>query len=122
MEKIRTGWKLPPLLLPVALFGANVSGKRNFFTIVWFTMLQDDPPLVGAGMSKSHFTRRGIDENRTFSINIPSSSMTDVVDYCGLHSGSSVDKSNLFEVFYGKLETAPLVAECPLNMECRLQD
>ena len=120
MEKIRTGWKLPPLSLPVALLGATVSGKPNFFTIVWFNMLQDNPPLIGAGITKTHYTRLGVKENKTFSINIPSSHMAEVVDYCGLHSGSDVDKSRLFDVFYGELKTAPMVMECAINIECVL--
>lgn len=120
MEKIKTGWKLPPMPLPVALLGATVSGKPNFFTIVWFNMLQGDPPLLGAAMSKTRYTKGGIKENKTFSINIPSSHMAEVVDYCGLHSGSKVDKSHLFDVFYGELETAPMVNECALNIECKL--
>lgn len=122
MGKIRTGWKLPPLSLPVALLGATVSGKPNFFTIVWFNMLQDNPPLIGAGMSKTHYTRQGIKDNKTFSINIPSSHMAEIVDYCGLYSGSKVDKSCLFDIFYGELETAPMVKECALNIECILVD
>jgi len=122
MEKIKTGWKLPPLILPVALLGANVSGKPNFFTVAWFNMLQADPPLLCASMGMTHYTRKGIDENRTFSINIPSSHMAGIVDYCGLYSGAEVDKSRLFEVFYGGLRTAPMAAECVLNIECRLMD
>jgi flavin reductase (DIM6/NTAB) family NADH-FMN oxidoreductase RutF len=122
MAKTRTGWKLPPLCLPVALLGANVHGRPNFFTIVWFSMLQDDPPLIGAAMGKTHYTMRGIKENRTFSINIPSSHMAEIVDYCGLYSGSTVDKSSLFDVFYGELETAPMARECALNIECKFVD
>ena len=122
MKKIKTGWKLPPLTLPVALMGATISGKPNFFTIVWFNMLQDNPPLIVAGMSKTHYTRRGIIDNKTFSFNIPSSHMAEIVDYCGLYSGSKVDKSCLFDVFYGVLATAPMVKECALNIECRLVD
>lgn len=41
-------------------------------------------------------------------------------DYCGLVSGKKTDKSDMFEVFYGELETAPMVKECTLNLECRL--
>lgn len=122
MEKLKTKWKLPPIPLPVALLGATVSGKSNFFTIVWFNMLHDDPPLIGAAMSKSHYTMKGIKENNTFSMNIPSSNMAEIVDYCGLYSGSQVDKSLLFDVFYGELGTAPMVKECALNIECRLVD
>jgi flavin reductase (DIM6/NTAB) family NADH-FMN oxidoreductase RutF len=31
-----------------------------------------------------------------------------------------VDKSKVFEVFYGTLKTAPMIRECPVTMECRL--
>jgi flavin reductase (DIM6/NTAB) family NADH-FMN oxidoreductase RutF len=43
-----------------------------------------------------------------------------VTDYCGLVTGRSWDKADLFHVFYGKLERAPLLRECPLNLECSL--
>lgn len=122
MGKIRTGWKLPPLSLPVALLGATVSGKPNFFTIVWFNMLEDNPPLIGASMSKRRYTGKGIKENKTFSINIPPAHMAEIVDYCGLYSGSKVDKTSLFDVFYGELKTAPMVKECVLNLECKFVD
>jgi flavin reductase (DIM6/NTAB) family NADH-FMN oxidoreductase RutF len=84
--------------------------------------MQDNPPLIGAGMSKTHYTRQGIIDNKTFSINIPSSPMAEIVDYCGFYSGSKVDKSCLFDVFYGELDTAPMVRECALNIECWLVD
>ena len=31
-----------------------------------------------------------------------------------------MDKSDLFDSFYGKLETAPMIRECPFSAECRL--
>lgn len=37
-------------------------------------------------------------------------------------SGRDADKSGLFEVFYGELETAPMIRECPLCLECKLID
>ncbi len=71
-------------------------------------------------MHKSHYTNIGIRENRTFSINLPSVKMVKETDYCGIFSGKKVDKTKLFDTFYGKLETAPMIKECPLNMECQL--
>jgi flavin reductase (DIM6/NTAB) family NADH-FMN oxidoreductase RutF len=41
-------------------------------------------------------------------------------DYCGLVSGKNADKSVMFENFYGVLKTAPMIKNCPVNMECRL--
>jgi flavin reductase (DIM6/NTAB) family NADH-FMN oxidoreductase RutF len=30
------------------------------------------------------------------------------------------DKSRIFDLFYGELKTAPMIKDCPLNMECKL--
>jgi len=46
--------------------------------------------------------------------------MVKETDYCGLVSGKRVDKAALFKTFYGKLKTAPMIEECPINMECKL--
>jgi flavin reductase (DIM6/NTAB) family NADH-FMN oxidoreductase RutF len=46
--------------------------------------------------------------------------MVEAVDYCGIVSGKKVDKSGLFEVFYGALATAPMILKCPLCLECKL--
>jgi flavin reductase (DIM6/NTAB) family NADH-FMN oxidoreductase RutF len=37
-----------------------------------------------------------------------------------MYSGSKVDKSEVFDVFYGELKTALMISECPVNVECRL--
>jgi flavin reductase (DIM6/NTAB) family NADH-FMN oxidoreductase RutF len=71
-------------------------------------------------MSKSHYTNQGIKENGTFSVNMPSSKLMKETDYCGLVSGKKEDKAKLFKVFYGTLKTAPMIEECPINMECEL--
>ncbi|GAH34868.1 unnamed protein product, partial [marine sediment metagenome] len=36
--------------------------------------------------------------------------------------GADVDKVKVcrFKVFYGHLETAPLIEQCPVNLECRV--
>ena len=122
MKKIKLGKALPILPLPVCLLGATVNNKPNFNTIVWFNMIHDDPPLFSIAMSKKHYTNTGIKENKAFSINIPTSDMVIVTDYCGLNSGSKVDKAKEFELFYGELKTAPMIKECTVNIECKLID
>jgi len=43
-------------------------------------------------------------------------------DYCGLITGSEVNKVDVcrFKVFYGKLGSAPLIEQCPINLECKV--
>lgn len=43
-------------------------------------------------------------------------------DYVGIFSGSKVDKSLVFESFYGELKTAPMIKKAPLSMECEVVD
>lgn len=106
--------------MPVCLVGANVEGKPNFEAIAWFSLVDYQPQLISISSEKSHYTNKGIHENKTFSVNIPSVKMAAVTDFCGLHSGSKVDKSKAFKVFYGELKTAPMIKECPVNLECKL--
>lgn len=106
--------------MPVTLLGTNVKRRANFMALGWVTRVNANPPLVGCGVGKHHYTPQGIRENGTFSINFPSADMIASTDYCGIVSGKQVDKSTLFDVFYGELGTAPLIRECPLSMECRL--
>jgi flavin reductase (DIM6/NTAB) family NADH-FMN oxidoreductase RutF len=102
------------------LVGANVSEKPNFLTIAWGGIMGMN--MVYIASNKSHYTNRGIRENKTFSINIPSTDIVNETDYCGLHSGIKADKSKVFKNFYGKLGNAPMITECPVNMECELAE
>ena len=116
--KISLGAKNCLYPLPTTIVGANVNGRPNYITIAHIGIM--DMGTISLGMGKVHFTNAGIKENGTFSVNIPSVEMVKITDYCGLVSGKSVDKAGLFSNFYGKLETAPMINECAINMECKL--
>ncbi len=120
MSKVNVGTNTSIYPLPVTLVGAVVAGRANFLAVGWVSRVNWTPPLLAVGLNKAHFTPKGIRENQTFSVNFPGADLMEKVDYCGLVSGHKVDKSGLFRVFYGELETAPLIEECPLVMECRL--
>jgi flavin reductase (DIM6/NTAB) family NADH-FMN oxidoreductase RutF len=106
--------------VPIVLVGANVTNQANFETIGDVGLMGIKPPIVYISSGVDHFTNQGILENGTFSINFPSTGMLALVDYCGQVSGKEVDKGALFEVFYGELGNAPLIQECPVNLECRV--
>ena len=116
--KISLGAKNCLYPLPTTIVGANINGQPNYITIAHVGIM--DLVSISLGMNKVHYTNSGIKENKTFSVNIPSVAMVKETDYCGLVSGKSVDKAGLFNSFYGKLETAPMIKECPINMECKL--
>jgi flavin reductase (DIM6/NTAB) family NADH-FMN oxidoreductase RutF len=120
MEKITLGPMPYMSVMPTLLVGANVNGKPNYMVAAWATVACMAPPMVCVAINKVRFTAKGIEENKTFSLNIPSETLVVETDHCGLVSGSQEDKSVVFRSFYGKLKTAPLVEECPVNLECTL--
>jgi flavin reductase (DIM6/NTAB) family NADH-FMN oxidoreductase RutF len=105
--------------MPVVLVGSIVNEKPNFMTVGWVSRVNYQPPMIGISLGP-HLTNQGILENQAFSINIPDLSLMEKTDYCGLFSGKKVDKSQIFDVFYGSLTKAPLIGECPVSMACRL--
>jgi len=106
--------------MPAVLVGALVNEKPNFMTAAWCGIVASRPPAISVGVRTERYTLKGISAQRTFSINIPSAGIVEKVDYCGIYSGHKVDKSQIFSVEYGKLKTAPLIQECPINLECRV--
>ena len=106
--------------MPTTIVGANVNNKANFLAIAYCGIVQHNPPMISVAIGKQHYTNQGIKKNKTFSVNIPSEEMVKVTDYVGIKSGKTIDKAQLFELFYGELETAPMIKEAPLNLECKL--
>ena len=120
MSKINVGTNISAYPMPVTLLGTKINNKVNFMTLAWITRVNGNPPLFGVGINKVHHTNEGITENKTFSINFPSEEMMAETDYCGLVSGKRKDKSEVFDVFYGELENAPMIKDCSVNIECEL--
>jgi len=102
------------------LIGALVNGKPNFMTAVYGGLANAKPPMLSVGIVRSRYTWSAIKIGAAFSVNIPSAAQAREVDFCGMESGSKTNKVERcgFTVFYGDLKTAPLIEQCPVNLEC----
>ena len=106
---------------PTTLVGATVDGSPNFITVAHIGIMnRATPQYLSVSIAKAHYTGAGIKENLTFSVCLPSRELVVETDYCGITTGKTTDKASLFEVFYGELKTAPMIAQCPVCMECKL--
>ena len=122
MSKTKLGPRTLVYPMPVFLVGSNVDGKPNVMAVAWGGICNGEPPMISIGIRPSRHTHKGISQNMTFSINIPSAEQTKEADYCGIASGAKVDKvaACKFKIFYGALGTAPMIEQCPLNLECKV--
>ena len=107
--------------LPVALVGALVNEVPNYLVIGYICPFDFGQYLFFSLYKKRH-TRIGIHEHRTFSVNVPSKNLINEVTICGSKSGRDLDKSSLFTVFFGELKTAPMIHQCPINIECEVAE
>ena len=122
MKKVTLGPETYVYPKPAFLIGANVNEKPSFMAAAWCGILKSEPPMIGVGIRPQRHTFKGVQENSTFSVNVPSVNQMKEMDYCGIYSGVKEDKNKIcgFTIFYGKLETAPLIEQFPVNLECKV--
>lgn len=118
----KTKIKNRPLVypLPAVLVGALVEGRVNYSTLGNCGVMSINPATVYISTHKSHFTNKGIKETNAFSINIPKTDKVKEVDYCGIVTGRSTDKSRVFGTYYGESKNIPMIKECPINLACKV--
>jgi flavin reductase (DIM6/NTAB) family NADH-FMN oxidoreductase RutF len=122
MGKILMGPQTLIYPMPALLVGANVDDKPNFMAVAWGGIANGEPPMISVAIRHQRYTLKGIKQNMTFSVNVPSTDMVSETDYCGIISGAKFNKAEVcrFKVFYGRLDKAPLIEQCPVNLECKV--
>ena len=104
---------------PVVL-GTVGGTKDNIITLAMCHAFSFAPPLIGVGIAPRRFSYDLFRASKDFAVNIPDRTMLRAVEICGAKSGRKVDKfeaSGLTREKAAKI-SAPLIAECPVNMEC----
>jgi flavin reductase (DIM6/NTAB) family NADH-FMN oxidoreductase RutF len=108
--------------VPVVLVSCGHGEQANIIAIAWTGILCSGPPQVGIAVRPSRHSHGLIEETRDFVINIPSEELLDEVEYCGFTSGREEDKfaAEGLTPVPGSVVQTPIIAECPINIECRL--
>lgn len=99
-------------------------GEPNIIAIAWTGVMNNNPPMVYVAVQPSRHSHRLIKESGEYVINIPSAEMAKIVDYCGMVSGRDVNKfkeTGLTPLAASKVK-APLIKECPVNLECKVRN
>jgi len=109
--------------VPVTLITClDSAGEPNVFTASWVGTVSSSPPQLAISVRPYRYSRAAIEQTGEFVINIPDESLLRAVDVCGHISKTRADKfamTGLTPVPASQLKT-PLVAECPVNIECRV--
>jgi flavin reductase (DIM6/NTAB) family NADH-FMN oxidoreductase RutF len=108
--------------VPVVLVTSGAE-KPNIITLAWVSTVCSDPPMVSIAVRPSRHSHQLIEETGEFVVNIPGEDLLEVTDHCGQVSGCDVDKFAEFGLTPTPAAEvkAPLIAECPVNMECKVR-
>ncbi|HUU59316.1 MAG TPA: flavin reductase family protein [Phycisphaerae bacterium] len=117
----------------VLVTAADAGGKADICTVGAWALVNGDPRLFGIAMcarpSGSYFWKRYtttcIEQTGEFVINIPHAGLAKAWEVCGtvsLTKDPGADKFALAGLTRAAAEKvrAPLIAECPVNIECRV--
>ena len=118
-------WKPGNMLypLPVVMVSmADKDGKSNIITIAWAGTVCTNPPMVSISVRRERYSYPIIQETGEFVINLTTKELTFATDYCGVKSGRDVDKFKEMKLtpVAGDKVKAPLIAESPVNLECKV--
>ncbi|HHX64261.1 MAG TPA: flavin reductase family protein [Chloroflexi bacterium] len=110
---------------PAALITCcDTDGRPNIITLGEVYMLCLEPLTIGISVRPERHSHRLISETGEFVVNLPTAEIAAEVDYCGIRSGADVDKfadTGLTPEPAAEVRP-PLIAECPVSIECRVRD
>jgi flavin reductase (DIM6/NTAB) family NADH-FMN oxidoreductase RutF len=108
---------------PVVLVTSKYQFKESIITLAWVGTCCSDPPLVSIGVRPGRYSYQIIKESKEFVINFPISTQQEKVELCGTKSGKEINKWEKCQ--FTKVNSTevgvPAIAECPVNMECKVE-
>ncbi len=124
MAKIQ--WKGGTLLSPVppTMVTCSHEGKDNIITIAWTGIINSIPPKTYISVRPTRHSYQMIKESGEFVIHLTPERLVRVADTCGVLTGKKVDKFAKCKLTKepASAVSVPLIAECPLALECRVTD
>lgn len=96
----------------------------NIITIAWTGTICSDPPMCYISVRKERHSHNIIKNSGEFVINLTTEELVRATDWCGVRSGREYNKFKEMHLTpqQAQIVKAPLIAESPLNIECRVFD
>jgi len=108
---------------PVVLVSVGDKDKANIITLSWAANVCSKPPMIAIGVRPQRYSYELLRRTGDFVVNVPSRSLFKSAVICGTKSGRDIDKFKVCKLTpQPSLKVkSPGIAECPLNIECKIQ-
>ena len=110
--------------LPALMVSCGTMEHPNILTVAWTGTICSDPPMCYVSIRKERYSYGLIRESGEFVLNLTTEELVRATDWCGVKSGRDVNKFKEMRLTPEKAQLlqAPLIAESPLNIECRVTE
>lgn len=121
-------WKPGNMLYPlpaVMVSTADRNGEDNIITVAWTGTVCTNPAMLYISVRPERYSYHMIRESGEFAVNLTTERLAKATDWCGVRSGRDADKWKETGLTRGKaerLQFAPVIEECPVNIECRVME
>ncbi len=120
-------WKAGNMVYPIPAVMVSVGNGKvdNIITIAWTGTICSNPAMTYVSVTKERHSHSIIEESREFVINLTTKELAFATDYCGVKSGRDIDKWKEMKLTRGaanELKYAPIINECPVNIECEVTE
>lgn len=102
----------------------GLDGENNVLAVGYCANCSYDPPMVMVGIVPTRYSYKMIKESGVFVVNLVEEEYKDAFDYLGSHSKRDEDKLAKMNITLaeGKKVNAPILTDCPINIECSVVD
>lgn len=102
----------------------GVNDENNVLAVAYCCNCSYSPPMVMVGIVPSRYSYQMIKETGCFVVNLVDENCRGIFDYMGSHSKRDEDKLAAMKVKLvdGKAVNAPILPDCPVNIECTVVD
>lgn len=109
--------------VPAVLVTCADGEKDDVLTVAWTGITCTHPPMTCISLRPERYSYGIIKKTGEFVINLPPSTLVKEVDLCGMKSGRDLDKITAcgFTPIPANKVKAPLLAEAPLCLECKVK-
>lgn len=109
--------------LPVVMVSCGDAAENwNIITVAWTGTICSDPPMCYISIRPSRHSHAIIKRTGEFVINLTTAELAHATDWCGVRSGRDCNKFHEMHLTPEQAQSvkAPLIKECPLNIECKV--
>ena len=117
-------WKPGTFLYPIPAVMVSCGDMKNsnIITVAWTGIANTNPAMVYISIKKERYSYNIIKQKKEFVINLVNENLTKAADWCGVKSGSKVDKFKQMNLTKEKANfvSCPQIKESPLSVECKV--